>query len=146
MNCSYCFYRDVSKNRETCSYGAMSIHTLEALVKKVFSGSYESAAFAFQGGEPTLRGLDFYEKLIQYVAAYNTDRIPVSYAMQTNGYCLDEKWSAFLAGHKFLVGVSLDGTKESHDHYRKNGKGNGTHSKALREPDGDRSGRFGLSL
>lgn len=132
MNCGYCFYRDVSKNRETYSYGSMSLDTLETLVKKVFLNSFESVAFAFQGGEPTLRGLDFYEKLIEYVTAYNINEIPVSYAIQTNGYALDNKWSEFLAKNKFLVGISLDGTKTIHDRYRMDNRDNGTHSKVMR--------------
>lgn len=65
---------------------------------------------AFQGGEPTLRGLDFYRRFLELVEQANTRRVPVSYAIQTNGMHMDAQWAAFLAQNRFLTGLSVDGT------------------------------------
>ena len=64
MRCAYCFYEDVAQHRHTPSFGIMSEQTLEQLVRQVFADATDFAAFAFQGGEPTLAGLAFYENLI----------------------------------------------------------------------------------
>lgn len=125
LNCKYCFYSDVAKNREVQSYGMMSTDTLENIVKKAFLYADQYVGFAFQGGEPTLIGLEFYEKLIEYVDKYNENNIKVSYSIQTNGIIIDSRWARFLVKHNFLVGLSIDGTKEIHDLNRidKNGLG-----------------------
>ncbi|MHC1695027.1 MAG: anaerobic sulfatase maturase [Eubacteriales bacterium] len=132
MNCDYCFYRDVSRNRETFSYGAMSEDTLETLVQKVFEAKPDNVSLAFQGGEPTLRGLGFYERLAELVSLYNSHGAAVAYSIQTNGYCIDEGWAKLLARDKYLVGISLDGTKDIHNHHRTDRSGEGTHSRVLR--------------
>ncbi len=69
--------------------------------------------FAFQGGEPTLAGLPFFEAFIERVEKWNSKRLKVSYAIQTNGYVLDRAWTDFFAKHRFLVGLSLDGVKRN---------------------------------
>ena len=107
MRCKYCFYADITDNREVKSYGIMSEATLENLIKKAFEYASGSATFAFQGGEPTLAGLDFYRKLLELEKKYNVKNIPVQNAIQTNGYVIDEKWAKFLADNKFLVGLSI---------------------------------------
>lgn len=132
MNCRYCFYADVANSREVQSYGAMTLQTLQTLVQKVFSGTWGAVSFMFQGGEPTLRGLGFYRRLVEYVAEYNIKKIPVSYGIQTNGHALDEEWAKFLADNRFLAGVSLDGTKEIHNRSRLDRQGNDTHSTVMR--------------
>ena len=115
FKCSYCFYEDISKNRQTFSYGFMSFDTLEKIVKKALSFSVFSCGFMFQGGEPTLVGLDFYKNFISYVNKYNTKNLEISYCIQTNGFLLDDNWAKFLYENKFLVGISLDGIKETND-------------------------------
>jgi len=127
MRCQYCFYADVSQNRETPSYGMMDEETLELLVQRAFTYATGSVGFAFQGGEPTLVGLPFYRKLIQLQKQYNTRGLPVSNSIQTNGLLLDETWAAFFAEHRFLVGLSLDGTKEAHNALRIDSQGQGTY-------------------
>ena len=67
-----------------------------------------SCTFAFQGGEPTLVGLNFFKKLIELEGKYNTKKIHINNALQTNGTMINEEWAKFLAENKFLVGVSLD--------------------------------------
>lgn len=83
-------------------------------------------SIAFQGGEPTLCGLDFYKKMIEYARKYNRRGIPLTFAFQTNGTNLTEEWCHFFKENHFLVGISLDGTRENHDRYRHFRNGEGT--------------------
>ena len=115
FKCKYCFYEDIAENRETASYGFMKLDTLETIIKKALSFSVSTCGFMFQGGELTLVGLEFYEKVIEYVNKYNHKNLKISYSIQTNGYLLDDNWARFLAKNNFLVGISLDGIKETND-------------------------------
>ena len=131
MRCKYCFYSDVTENRETKQYGIMNEQTLENLVRKAFFYGEGNCFFGFQGGEPTLAGLDYYKKLLYYQNLYNRSGIQVLNAIQTNGYVIDDEWAKFFAENHFLVGVSLDGTKEIHDALRLDSAKNGTHQRVL---------------
>ena len=75
-------------------------------------------SYAFQGGEPTLRGIDFFKKAVAYEKQYNRNHIKVQNAFQTNGYLLDDEWCAFFKENHFLVGLSLDSIRETNDIYR----------------------------
>ncbi|MBQ8431673.1 MAG: anaerobic sulfatase maturase [Clostridia bacterium] len=132
LRCKYCFYADVAENRAVKSYGIMEESTLELLVKRVFDYADGYATFSFQGGEPTLAGLSFYQKLLTFQKQYNVQRIPVQNAIQTNGYVIDEAWATFLAEHHFLVGLSMDGTRELHDGMRLDAAGKGTYGRVKR--------------
>lgn len=131
MRCRYCFYADEMEHREQSSYGLMSEETLEILVRKVLESGGGPYHFAFQGGEPTLAGLDFYRSLIRFVDKYKKDGVAVSYAIQTNGLAIDEEWAEFLSKHHFLVGVSLDGIRDIHDLYRKDAGTRGTFARVM---------------
>lgn len=126
LRCKYCFYYDITKNRDIPSYGFMEYETLENVVKKTLDYADEICTFVYQGGEPTLRGLDFFEKSIELEKKYNKKNVSISHALQTNGYGIDKKWAKFFKENNFLVGVSLDGNKATHDEYRKDSKGSGT--------------------
>ena len=126
MRCSYCFYIDEMKKRELPSYGMMSEETLCHVIRKSLAYAQEHCTIAFQGGEPTLIGLEFYQKVVQLVATWNVNACIIHYAIQTNGYCLEPAWFAFFKQYNFLVGVSLDGPEELHNQYRVDAKGNGT--------------------
>lgn len=126
MRCSYCFYADEQKNRKVYSYGIMEKDVLEVIVQKALSQARKQVTFLFQGGEPTLAGLSFYQKLKELEEKYNVRQIPIIHAIQTNGYLIDEKWAGFFAENGYLVGVSLDGFRELHNRYRKNVKGDTT--------------------
>lgn len=132
MRCRYCFYADELDNREIRSYGKMSVDTMHTIVDKAMEyGDYE-CTIAFQGGEPTLAGLDFYRELVAYVTAHeNPKKLKIHYALQTNGYLINEEWAAFLGENHFLVGVSLDGLKEIHDRYRLDAAGKGTYQRVI---------------
>ena len=132
MRCRYCFYADELDNREIRSYGKMFVDTMHTIVDKAMEyGDYE-CTIAFQGGEPTLAGLDFYRDLVAYVTAHeNPKTLKIHYALQTNGYLINEEWAAFLGENHFLVGVSLDGLKEIHDRYRLDAAGKGTYQRVI---------------
>jgi len=131
MRCAYCFYADVSRNRRISNIGTMSDQTLEKVVRKAFVYADGCVSFVFQGGEPTLAGLDFYRLLVRLQKQYNTRRLLVTNSLQTNGYALDDAFAAFFAEHRFLVGISLDGTREIHDAQRKDTLGKGTYDQVL---------------
>ena len=118
MSCDYCFYRDETQERSQESYGFMSEKTLKNVIRKTMLRAEGMISYAFQGGEPTLRGLAFFQKVVEYQNQYNKNKIQVHNALQTNGLLIDEDWCRFLKENHFLVGVSLDGTKEIHDTYR----------------------------
>jgi uncharacterized protein len=126
MRCRYCFYADVSDHREVKSYGLMSLETAENLIRLAFSENPLSLHFAFQGGEPSLRGLDFYRDFVDLVDRYNTSDTPVEFSMQTNGFVIDEEWTEFFKAHNFLMGLSLDGTVRTHNVNRLGPENEGT--------------------
>ncbi len=136
LRCRYCFYENVSESRETSYYGLMTLDTLDLLVKKAIAETTDHCTFAFQGGEPTLAGLDFYRELIRlqekYRAEFQKISLVIHNAIQTNGMLLDDDWCAFLAQHKFLVGLSLDGDKDIHDLNRIDAQGKGTYTRAMK--------------
>lgn len=132
LRCRYCFYYDVADNREVKNYGIMNDDTLENMVKKVFDDVEYSANFAFQGGEPTMAGIEFFEKFHKFVEKYNTKKIIVNFSLQTNGTLLSKKWLELFKKHNYLIGLSLDGNKEMHDTFRIDAKGEGTFSRVLK--------------
>ncbi len=128
MRCKYCFYEDVSDNRTVKSMGIMSQSTAAQIVQKAFEATDDGGHinFMFQGGEPTLAGLDFYRNFIRLEQQYGRARVTVDHAIQTNGMNLDEQWAVFLRDNHFLVGLSIDGTPEINDRFRLDAAGNGT--------------------
>ena len=129
MKCDYCFYCDEQEKRRQKSYGRMSEETLRNVVRKTILHTDGACFFTFQGGEPSLAGLDFFKKFVEYVNHYNRKRIPVHYAFQTNGTNMTEKWCEFFGENHFLIGISVDGTEEIHNRYRKFPSGEATYKK-----------------
>lgn len=126
MRCTYCFYADEMVNRERESYGVMTEETLEHVMEKTLAFAERECTIAYQGGEPTLAGLDFFRKSMELEQKYNKNRVKIYHALQTNGYGLDEEWCRFFQEHDFLIGVSLDGVKATHDCHRKSASGEDT--------------------
>lgn len=135
LRCTYCFYYDITQNREQESYGFMSEETLEQVIKKALAYAEGSCTVAFQGGEPTLRGLDFYKKCLEFEKKHNKNNVKIFNAIQTNGYHLTEEWARFLAENHYLVGISMDGNRDSHNAYRKTIKGEDTFFDILKTID-----------
>lgn len=109
----------------------MSYDTLENLVRKALSYDTNNVVFAFQGGEPTLAGLEFFKEFIRLEKKYNINHIKVSHALQTNGIVIDEDWAKFLHDNTFLIGLFLDGYKEIHDLNRIDSNNQGSFRKAM---------------
>lgn len=131
LRCRYCFYLDESAHRQTACFGTMSETTLQTLVRRAFAYADGPVSFAFQGGEPLLAGKAFYRRVLALQKQYNTRRLPVTNALQTNGTLLDEEWAELFAEGQFLVGISLDGPASLHDRYRVDTAGAATHARAL---------------
>jgi uncharacterized protein len=106
----------------------MSDEVLEALIKKALSGGEDHISFSWQGGEPTLMGLQFYERAVYYQSKYGTGK-SVGNGFQTNGILLNKEWTEFFKVYNFLVGISIDGPRHIHDHYRRDRGGEGSWTK-----------------
>lgn len=130
IDCRYCFYKAEAKTREHKDLRNMSRETMRLLVERAL-GATDSCLFGFQGGEPTLAGLEFYQDFTAYVEEKRRPGQEVLYTIQTNGIGLDEAWMEFLKTHGFLVGISLDGVRRSHDENRIDYEGNGTFSRVF---------------
>lgn len=119
LKCTYCFYHDVSDHRMVKSHGNMKEETMNNIIEKTMGVPIQSEiSYIFQGGEPTLVGLDFFKNFIRKVEKENEHQHIVHYSIQTNGTLIDEAWCEFFKENKFLVGLSIDGFKENHDMYR----------------------------
>ncbi len=132
MRCRYCFYYDVADHREVRSHGIMQEDTMQALIERALGLDGEAdITFAFQGGEPTVAGIDYFRAFTSYVDAHK-QRQTIHYALQTNATLLDEEWVALFQQQQFLIGVSLDGYAALHDHLRKDAAYEGTFKRVMR--------------
>lgn len=142
LRCRYCFYADVSDSRDVRSFGVMERDTARRILENIFSRTEagDAVTLAFQGGEPTLAGLDFF-RYFTAEAERLRGKTKLSYALQTNGTLLDEDWCRFFKAHDFLIGLSLDGMQAVHDANRVDAAGKGSYArvraaKALLEKHG----------
>ena len=113
LRCKYCFYCDVAAHRDVFSLGKMEESTAESLIKSALDfANGDSVAFAFQGGEPLIAGIDYFRFFTDKVRQYNRKNSEIFYSIQTNGTMVDDEWARFFFENKFLVGLSLDGDYE----------------------------------
>ena len=132
LSCRYCFYDDETERRSIKSYGIMPIETLDTIIKKGMAYAERTAVFGFQGGEPTLAGLDFFKAVVALEKKYNAKRLKISNSIQTNGVVIDDVWASFLHNEDFLTGVSLDGFQALHDTHRLDHAGSGSFYRVMR--------------
>jgi uncharacterized protein len=119
LDCTYCFYLSKQTLPGGPGGGHMSDETLERFVRDyIRSVTADEVVFTWQGGEPTLLGLGFFEKIVALQKKYAKPGQRIENDLQTNGTLLDADWARFLREHNFLVGLSIDGPREIHDHYR----------------------------
>ncbi len=135
LNCKYCFY--LSKKE---LYPESSLRMADAVLEQHVRQYLEAqrvpeATVAWQGGEPTLMGLDFFRRSVELAEKHRRAGQAVHYTLQTNGTLLDDEWGAFLGQHDFLVGISLDGPGELHDAYRVDKGGQPTFERVMRGLD-----------
>lgn len=132
LACMYCFFL----SKEMLYPGSrfrMADELLETYVRQLLeSQPGPDVSINWQGGEPTLMGLDFFKRSVEYAGRHKAPGQVVSYSIQTNGTRLDDQWSAFFKEHQFLVGLSVDGPRELHDAYRVDKGGQGTFDEVVR--------------
>ncbi len=132
LDCAYCFFLD----KEVLYPGSkfrMSEPVLEQYIRQLIEAHQTNEVnIAWQGGEPTLMGLDFYRRVMGLVEKYRRPGMTFLHTMQTNGTLLDDDWAAFFKEHDFLIGISIDGPPELHDVYRVDKGGKPTLDKVLR--------------
>jgi uncharacterized protein len=132
LDCKYCFFL----SKEMLYPGdrfRMSDELLQAYIRQLLeSQPLGEVNIAWQGGEPTLMGIDFFRRAIEYVEQYRKPGQSILHTMQTNGTLLDDEWCAFFKQHNFLIGLSVDGPKQMHDAYRVNKRGAGSFDEVMR--------------
>jgi uncharacterized protein len=135
LDCAYCYYRESLE-------GTRVRRRIEPKLLDTFIPQYMAyvadtgaASFAWQGGEPTLAGLAFFERVVALQAHHARPGTTIANALQTNGLLLDDEWGAFLKRYNFLVGISLDGPQEIHDRQRRAKSGRGSFDLVMRGID-----------
>lgn len=141
LDCNYCFYLEKESLYPDARQWRMSDEVLENYIRQYIDaqptttrqpdGSLPPITFAWQGGEPTLLGVRFFEKAVALQSKYANGRA-IENALQTNGTLLDDDWCRFLAQRRFLVGLSIDGPRELHDLYRVDKKGQPSFDQVMR--------------
>ncbi|HSM54964.1 MAG TPA: anaerobic sulfatase maturase [Candidatus Sulfomarinibacteraceae bacterium] len=118
LDCKYCYYL-IKEGLYAGSQFRMSDEILENYVRQYIEAQQTSeVTFAWQGGEPTLMGLDFFQRAVDLQQKYRRPGMGIHNTLQTNAVTLDDEWCRFFANHGFLIGVSLDGPQALHDAYR----------------------------
>ncbi|MCK5795398.1 MAG: radical SAM protein, partial [Anaerolineales bacterium] len=118
LSCRYCFYLEKETLFPDKNKWEMNDEILESFIKQyIESQEVPAVSFAWQGGEPTLLGTEFFRKAVNLQNKY-ADGKKIENCFQTNGILLDDEWGEFLAEHHFLVGLSIDGPREFHDRFR----------------------------
>lgn len=118
LDCKYCFYLEKEKLYPQTKNWAMRPEVLESYIRQqIEATAVDTVSFAWQGGEPTLLGVEFFRNVVALQSKYANGK-KIENALQTNGVLLDDEWGRFLAEHQFLVGISIDGPKRFHDEYR----------------------------
>ncbi|HSN75367.1 MAG TPA: radical SAM protein, partial [Anaerolineae bacterium] len=132
LDCAYCFFL----SKEMLYPGSrfrMADAMLETYIRQLIEAHLTpQVAVAWQGGEPTLMGLDFFQRSVELVEKYRKPGTTIEYTIQTNGTLLDDAWAAFFKEHNFLVGISIDGPRAMHDAYRVDKGGQPTFDKVMR--------------
>lgn len=132
IDCAYCFYLHKTELLDHQRHARMDDMTLEQHIRQYIEAQTgEQVVFSWQGGEPTLMGLAFFEKVVALQAKYRKPSQRIENDLQTNGLLLDTKWIAFLKTHDFHVGLSIDGPQHFHDRFRVTKNGQPTFERVL---------------
>lgn len=131
LACDYCFYRPKAALYPESRRHLMDEAVLETLIADFMALSGPQVSFAWQGGEPLLAGLDFFRKVVRLQQRYGRPGTLVGNGFQTNATLIDEAWARFFQEYRFLVGVSLDGPPEVHDHYRRSRTDQPSHARVM---------------
>ncbi|MGB6422217.1 MAG: anaerobic sulfatase maturase [Anaerolineales bacterium] len=132
LNCTYCFFLTKEKLYPGSRF-RMTDELLEEYIRQYIDAQQiPEVTIAWQGGEPTLMGVDFFKKTIEYQQIYKKPHMTFQNTMQTNGVLLDDEWCQFFKENNFLIGISIDGPKELHDAYRVDKGGKGSFDRVMR--------------
>ena len=133
LACTYCFYTRVPNMLypESRTH-RMDDEMLDRMVREFLGYGFSPSIMCWQGGEPTLAGLDFFRKVVELQEKHGKPGQVVGNALQTNGLLIDDDWSRFLAQYRFLVGVSIDGPAYIHDKQRVHASGSGSWRQVMR--------------
>jgi len=127
LRCSYCFYNA----NDQSSYHVMNFELLEKFLSEYMFLFDEHLSFIWHGGEPLIAGISFFEEVVKIQSSNIRDGQKIQNFIQTNATLIDDDWADFFKKHQFRVGISLDGSKENHDRFRKNNNGKGTFTSVL---------------
>ena len=131
LNCTYCFFLTKEKLYPGSSF-RMADDLLEIYIRQLMeSQQVPEISLSWQGGEPTMMGLDFFRQAMELVEKYRQPGQHVSHSIQTNGTLIDDEWAAFFKENEFLVGLSVDGPRELHDAYRVDKAGRGSFDRVM---------------
>jgi uncharacterized protein len=131
LRCRYCFYLPAARNYPETACHRMDDRTLERVVRSFLATPQPVHTFGWQGGEPTLMGLPFFQRVVELQRGLGKPGTRVANGLQTNGTLLTDAFAAFLAEYRFLVGVSLDGPAAIHDAERRTADGKGSHAAVM---------------
>jgi uncharacterized protein len=132
LNCTYCYYLHKKTLFGDKESWRMTVAVLERFIRQYIQYQQEPTVhFSWQGGEPTLLGLDYFKKIVHYQKIHCPPTKQITNSIQTNGTLLDDAWCQFLRQNNFLVGLSIDGPEDLHDAYRKDRKQRPTFMKVI---------------
>jgi len=136
MRCQYCFYTDISAERDIPSYGIMPADTADKIIDNIFKdiNDRDEITFGFQGGEPAIAGLPWFQRFVENIASRKMN-VKVNYSFQTNGILLDESWCEFFHQNNFLIGLSIDGGQRFHNSNRLLPNAEGTFKAAMKNKE-----------
>jgi uncharacterized protein len=132
LECTYCFYRK-TKDIYDHERPLMSVETAAAMIQKALSLGRVHNSFCWQGGEPTLSGLDFYREIVNIQKESAMPHQSVENSFQTNGVLINQDWADFFRENNFLVGLSLDGPEGIHNKYRRFPDGRGSYNNVIQK-------------
>ncbi|MFV2035339.1 MAG: anaerobic sulfatase maturase [Halocynthiibacter sp.] len=134
--CEYCYYLEKEKLYPAEKKFRMAPDTLESYISQLIETSREAgmaeAPFTWQGGEPTILGVDYFRRILALQKKYASQGIQITNSLQSNGILLNDEWGQFLKENGFLVGISIDGPKKVHDRYRLDRAGRPTFDAVMR--------------
>ncbi len=129
LRCDYCYYLDKDQLYPDRHSSRMTDETLKIFTQQYINAQPQGVSemnFAWQGGEPTLMGTEFFRRALAYQKQFSRPGLNISNALQTNGTLLDDEWGEFLKSHNFLVDISVDGPMKLHDRLRRTKAGEGS--------------------
>ncbi|MCR9198388.1 MAG: anaerobic sulfatase maturase [Planctomycetaceae bacterium] len=134
LDCTYCYYLHKEELYPRGNKWKMTDDCLESYIAQYIRSQPPGTSeitFAWQGGEPTLLGLDFFERCVEIQQKHERRGMSISNTLQTNGVLLDDDWCRFFLKHRFLIGLSIDGPADLHDEFRVDHQGAGSHSRVM---------------